>query len=120
MIVKILAAAATLLALASPVFAATANPRDFPDIRKWQELDYQCYRAPGGDIDVEITQEDYNKSARGKICLAAARMEKKLEAKGYCTYGKEGVGRTGKKYFYVGTYGPDVTRHCYSITNGPY
>ena len=119
---KTLITAAVLLALGSPAFAAKANPRDFSDIRKWQDLDWQCNYSVfprEEDIDVHSTKEEVEKSARGKVCIAADKLEKKLTAKGYCTYGRSGVGRAGRKYFYPGYDGPAMARHCYIITNMP-
>ena len=100
-----LVTAAMLLALASPAYAAKANPRDFSDIRKWQDLAWECIYSDDPPND----DEDEN-LPRGKACVAAGKLQKKLAARGYCTYGKSGVskiGRTGGKY------------RCYAITNLP-
>jgi hypothetical protein len=122
---KTLIVAAMLLASTS-AYAAQAKPRDFPSIRKWQALDSGCYRGvfPDDDeVDIEITKEAYAKTARGRVCLAANKLEKQLAAKGYCTYGRSGVGRAGKKYFYPGIDSAGTnshwTRHCYAIDNLP-
>ena len=33
-----------------------------------------------------------------KACTDADRLQKKLKARGYCAYGKTGIGRTGKPW----------------------
>jgi hypothetical protein len=110
----------TLLALASPAFAAKAKPQDFPAIRKWAALNEQCYYSifPDNDLDVEISKEDYVKTARGKVCLAAEALGKQLIARGYCLYGHGVVGKTGgrvKSAYWEGQY----RTRCYEITNVP-
>ena len=115
--------AATLLALTTPASAAKAKPQDFPDIRKWEALNWQCYYSVSSDddVDVEITKEDYDKTVRGKVCLAAEALE--LIARGYCLYGHGVVGKAGSKYFYPGIdsagTNSGMARHCYTITNVP-
>ena len=122
---KTLITVTTLLALTTPAFAAKAKPQDFPDIRKWEDLDFQCYRGvfPDDDADIRVTKEEYDKSAREKVCIAAEALGKKLVARGYCLYGKGNVGKAGRKYFYPGIDSAGTnsgwTRHCYTITNVP-
>ena len=75
---KTLVTTALLLAL---IFPATAKARDLSDLRKWQDLDFRCHDAPVADdeeLDAEITQKDYDKTKRGKTCLAAKALKKKL------------------------------------------
>jgi hypothetical protein len=116
---KTLITAAMLLALTSPAFAAKARQQDLPDIRDWQDMDWVCNRGmlpedePGQDLE-ELHP------ARHKVCAMAAKLEKRLTAMGYCTYGKGGVGRPGKKYFYIDANGTrQIARHCYWIDNLP-
>jgi hypothetical protein len=111
--------AATLLLASTSAFAATAKPQDFPDIRKWEKLHWLCVYS----VFPDEKADDAREKTRSKMCDAADKSEKKLTARGYCTYGHGVVGRTGKKYFYPGIDSAGTnshwTRHCYAITNHP-
>jgi hypothetical protein len=107
--------AATLLLASTSAFAATAKPQDFPDIRKWEKLHWLCVYS----VFPDEKDDDAREKTRSTMCATADKLEKKLTARGYCTYGHGVVGRTGKKYFYPGIDSAGTnshwTRHCYEI-----
>ena len=86
---KSLIAAAMLLALTFPAHAAKADPKDFSLIDKWRDNFWVCRN----------TVED-------KACAEEKRLQKKLNAKWYCTYGRGNVGRLSRDH-----------KHCYEIDN---
>ena len=64
-------AAALLLALTSPAFAAKAKPRDFTALRKWQDLDFRCYRGVFPDDDIDVDPLPRRKEARHALLLTS-------------------------------------------------
>jgi len=96
-----------LLALASPADAAKANPRDWPVISEWQANYWLCSRGTFPE-DAKGHDPGDPHPERDKICAKADRLEKQLIAKGYCTYGRGGIGRPSRD-----------RKHCYWIDNLP-
>lgn len=101
---------AALLAVTAPAFAAEANPKDFPLLLKWRHVDFQCYRGvfPDLDLDVETTKAEFDKSERGKVCVAADKLRKQVIARGYCVFDNDGIGRPSRD-----------GKHCYGVRNLP-
>jgi hypothetical protein len=103
---KTLITISLLLALVVPAHAAKAKPRDWSLISDWQAAFWLCRRVPDD-----------------KACAEADKLEKKLTARGYCTYARGAVGRAGQRYFYPGIDSAGTnshwTRHCYEIDNLP-
>ena len=77
---KLLIATALSFTAATPIMAATAAKRDIPAIKKLVVLHGICVY---GDPE----QHDEK-----RVCAAADRLEKKLNARGYCLYGHGEVG----------------------------
>jgi hypothetical protein len=89
---KLLASGVALAALSGAANAAPKLPM-LPTIEQWIEANHQCYYG-SPDRTEEETQP---------FCDTADALKKKLEARGYCTYGHGAVGVFSKD-----------KKHCYA------
>jgi hypothetical protein len=96
-----------MLALATPAQAATAARQDFPLIRDWQSNYWMCTRGIFPE-DEKGHDPGEPQPERNKVCDTAVKLAKQLTVKGYCTFGRGGVGRPSKD-----------RKHCYYIDNLP-
>jgi len=105
---RILLIAAALLLSTGP---SPASPRH-PTPAQGKDINRYVYAAP------RCANGEDNDETK-KQCDEADRLGKKLEAQGFCRYGKGGIGRAGGKYFYPGIDSSGAhsgwARHCYVI-----